>query len=44
MNNPEVSFVEMDCQQCEVFEPTEGNCRDCLIKRLNGEKYGEEDV
>ena len=44
MNDPRIENIELNCEHCDIYEPTEGNCRDCLIKALQGKQYGEKDV
>lgn len=32
MSKPKIGHVQMDCEECDIYDPTEGNCRECLQK------------
>ena len=31
MSNPTITNIQLDCESCEIYQPDEGNCRECLL-------------
>jgi len=32
MNRPNIQNIQLACESCDIYQPDEGNCRECLTK------------
>ena len=32
MSKPNITYIQVECNECDIYDPTEANCRECLKK------------
>ena len=30
MNKPNITYIQVDCEECDIYDPTEADCSECI--------------